>query len=159
MSVEFGVFYQVYTNKKPVRFVLDNFRQHFPDNPITLISDGGVDFSDIAEEYNCSFHLRENIFGNEENGYDRHCYDAYRTIEWWKRQKLTCEECGCDYTMIMEDDVYVKSHFNQQWSKRLLNWGMKHQDMVCVVVLSTMQKHFYQSMMMSLKISQRTWIN
>ncbi len=112
MSVEFGVFYQVYTNKKPVRFVLDNFRQHFPDNPITLISDGGADFSDIAEEYNCSFHLRENIFGNEENGYDRHCYDAYRTIEWWKRQKLTCEECGCDYTMIMEDDVYVKSHFN-----------------------------------------------
>ena len=39
-------------------------------------------------------------------------YDAYRTIEWWKRQKLVCEESGLDYTMILEDDVYVKDHFD-----------------------------------------------
>ena len=111
MTVGFVVFYQVYKSKNAARFVLDNFREHFPDNPITLISDGGDDFSDIAEEYGCTFHMRENIYGDDKNNYDRHAYNAYRTIEWWKRQKLTCEECGQDYTMILEDDVYIKRHF------------------------------------------------
>jgi hypothetical protein len=111
MTVEFGVFYQVYKNKNAVTFVLDNFRQHFPDNPIVLISDGGSDFSEHAEKYNCKFFMRENIYGNQENKYHP-LYNAYRTIEWWKRQKLVCEETGQDYVMILEDDVFVKSSFN-----------------------------------------------
>ena len=48
MSPQFGVFYQVYDNKKAARFVLENFREHFPENPVVLISDGGEDFSDLA---------------------------------------------------------------------------------------------------------------
>ena len=109
--IEFGVFYQVYNNKRAVRSVLDNFREHFPDNPITLISDGGEDFSIIAQQYDCSFHMRENIFGDDVNKYPKFPYNAYRTIEWWSRQKLACEETGQDYVMIMEDDVLVQKHF------------------------------------------------
>ena len=51
MNPQFGVFYQVYDNKKAARFVLENFREHFPENPVILISDGGEDFSDVASEY------------------------------------------------------------------------------------------------------------
>ena len=87
---EFGVFYQVYKNHKAVRFVLENFRKPFPDTPVVLLSAGGDDF----------------------NNYPKFPYNAYRTIEWWKRQKLVCEETGLDYTMIMEDDVYVRRPFN-----------------------------------------------
>ena len=58
---EFGVFYQVYKNHKAVRFVLENFRKHFPDNPVVLISDGGDDFTYMADEFNCKFFMRENI--------------------------------------------------------------------------------------------------
>ncbi len=112
MTVEFGVYYQVYNNKRATRFVLDNFRKHFPDNPVVLISDGGLDFSIIAQQYDCTYHMRENIFGNEENDYDRHSYDSHRTIEWWKRQKLVCQETQQDYVMIMEDDVLVRGSFN-----------------------------------------------
>ena len=50
---EFGVFYQVYKNHKAVRFVLENFRKHFPDNPVVLISDGGDDFTYMADEFEC----------------------------------------------------------------------------------------------------------
>ena len=114
MNPQFGVFYQVYDNKKAARFVLENFRENFPENPVVLISDGGEDFSDVASEYNCNFHMRENIFGNAENGYDTDSYDAYRTIEWWKRQKLVCDETGMDYVMIMEDDVLVRDAFDIQ---------------------------------------------
>ena len=53
--IEFGVFYQVYNNERAVRFVLDNFRNHFPNNPVVLISDGGDNFSNVADEYNCKF--------------------------------------------------------------------------------------------------------
>ena len=77
MNPQFGVFYQVYDNKKAsFWFVLENFREHFPENPVILISDGGEDFSDVASEYNCNFHMRENIFGNAENGYDTDSYDS-----------------------------------------------------------------------------------
>tara|TARA_A100001388_G_scaffold149286_1_gene110912 strand:+ start:2429 stop:3127 length:699 start_codon:yes stop_codon:yes gene_type:complete len=109
---EFGVFYQVYKNHRAVRFVLENFRKHFPDNPVILISDGGDDFTYMADEFNCKFFMRENIFGDDVNKYPKFPYNAYRTIEWWKRQKLVCEETGLDYTMIMEDDVYVRRPFN-----------------------------------------------
>jgi len=109
--IEFGVFYQVYNNKRAVRSVLDNFRKHFPDNPVVLISDGGEDFSVVAQQYDCSFHMRENIFGDDVNKYPKFPYNAYRTIEWWSRQKLVCDETGRDYVMIMEDDVLVQKHF------------------------------------------------
>ena len=64
---EFGVFYQVYKNHRAVRFVLENFRKHFPDNPVILISDGGDDFTYMADEFNCKFFMRENIFGDDVN--------------------------------------------------------------------------------------------
>ena len=55
--IEFGVFYQVYKNQKAVRFVLENFRKNFPYNPITLISDGGEDFTNVAEKYLSLIHI------------------------------------------------------------------------------------------------------
>ena len=65
--IEFGVFYQVYKNHGAVRFVLENFRKHFPDNPITLISDGGDDFTYMEDEFKCKFFMKENIFGDDKN--------------------------------------------------------------------------------------------
>ena len=111
MEPQFGVFYQVFRNNKAVRFALENFRKHFPDNPIVLISDGGDDFSEYEELYDCKFFMRENIYGNAENNYPP-LYNAYRTIEWWKRQKLVCDQTKMDYVMIMEDDVYVQRPFD-----------------------------------------------
>lgn len=111
-NIQFGVFYQVYRNKNATQWVLENFRQHFPNNPVILISDGGEDFTDISQKYDCKFYMKENIFGNETNNYDVHAYDSHRTLEWWNRQKLVCDETKQDYVMIMEDDVYVKDFFS-----------------------------------------------
>ena len=55
--------------------------------------------------------MRENIFGDDINNYPKFPYNAYRTIEWWKRQKLACEFTGQDYIMILEDDVLVRKPF------------------------------------------------
>lgn len=111
MKVEFGGVFPCFNNKKATDFVLTNFRKCFPNNPILLISDGGLDFSDIAEKHNCHYAWRENIFGNSENGYDRNYYNAYRTLEFYKRQYTACEVCQTDYIMLLEDDVWIRQPF------------------------------------------------
>lgn len=115
--IQFGAHYQVYKNNKATRFALENFRKHFPDNPIVLISDGGNDFSDMAEEFNCTYHMMENLFAKDSKFRifedEDHCaWNGLRLIEWWRRQKLVCEETGQDYVMIMEDDVFIQDSFD-----------------------------------------------
>ena len=118
-DVQFGAFYQVYKNNKATRFALENFRRCFPHNPIVLISDGGNDFSDIAKEFDCGYHMMDNLCGKDspykgEDDEDHYAWNSFRVIEWWERQKLVCEETKQDYIMIMEDDVYVTDSFDIQ---------------------------------------------
>ena len=101
-----GAYYQVYNNKKATDFVLENFRKHFPDSPVLLISDGGEDFTDLAEKYNTQFVKLHNIFVKDGDAY----YDAERMEEGWRRHRLAVENAGTDYVMILEDDVLVQSH-------------------------------------------------
>ena len=100
-----GAYYQVYNNKKATSFVLESFRRHFPDSPVLLISDGGEDFSDLAQKYNTSFVKLHNIFGKSDDTY----YDSERMIEAWKRHKMSVENANTDYVMILEDDVLVQN--------------------------------------------------
>ena len=116
MEPQFGVFYQVFRKNKAVYFALENFRKHFPQNPIVLISDAGDDFSDYAEEFNCTFDFRENNIFGPSLGYHNYpgAFNSIRMLEWWDRQKMVCEVTNMDYVMIMEDDVYVREPFDIQ---------------------------------------------
>ena len=55
MTVKFGCFHTVFENKKATEFILQEFRKFHPDAPYTLCCDGGVDYSDLAEKYNCNY--------------------------------------------------------------------------------------------------------
>jgi hypothetical protein len=112
MSRTIGAYYQVYTNKKATDFVLKNFRLHFPDCPVMLISDGGENFSDLADKYNCGYTYSFNIFGNATNNYPQLPYSAERMLEAWRRHKLACDYSDSDYILILEDDVYITKHFS-----------------------------------------------
>lgn len=105
-----GFIYQVYKNKKATDFVLKHVRKYFDGN-ITLISDGGDDFSDLSQKYSCTYYKFENIFGNEINKYPIYPYNSHRTKEWWRRHKLACDESKSDYMMLLEDDVYIRKKF------------------------------------------------
>ena len=54
MTAKFGCFHTVYENKKATEFILQEFRKFHPDAPYTLCGDGGADYSDVAEKYNCN---------------------------------------------------------------------------------------------------------
>lgn len=114
MSKTLGVFYQAYNNRKATDFVLHNFRKHFPDNEVVLISDGGDDFSDLGKQYDCKYYYFDNIFKNfkNKNGNKSQTYDQGAVLEWYRRQKLTCDIIKSDYIMILEDDVFVRDKFS-----------------------------------------------
>jgi hypothetical protein len=102
-----SAYYACYKNKKATEFVLSNFRKFFPDVIVCLISDGGDDFSDIAKKYDAIYYYMNNLF---QSG-PINVYSSERMIEWWNRQKLVCDISKSDYTMILEDDVYVLNAF------------------------------------------------
>lgn len=105
-KVQFGCYYAAFKNEKATRFVLENFRKHFPENPILLISDGGDDFSHLAKEFNCGYKQLHNIFEPKK---DMYC--SKRMSEYWKRLKLSVDYCNKEYLMILEDDVYIRDYF------------------------------------------------
>ncbi len=105
MSKILGAYYQVFNNKKATDFVLKNFRSCYPDSPITLISDGGEDFSDLSEKYNTYFVHLHNIFIKDGDTY----YDSDRMVEAWRRHKIAVDNAKTDYVLILEDDVFVQS--------------------------------------------------
>jgi hypothetical protein len=105
MNINLAAYYACFNNKEATEFVLSNFRKHFDNSVVCLISDGGADFSDLANKYNTTYYWMNNIFSSGPKNF----YNSHRLIEWWNRQKLVCDISKADYVMILEDDVYIKN--------------------------------------------------
>ena len=105
-KIQFGCYYAAFKSEEATKFVLQNFRKHFPENPILLISDGGDDFSHLAKEFDCGYEQLHNIFEPKE---DMYC--AARMSEYWKRLKSSVDYCNKEYLMLLEDDVYIRDYF------------------------------------------------
>jgi hypothetical protein len=103
---QLSCYYAAYKNKEATEFVLRNFRNHFPENPVFLISDGGDDFSDLASKYKCGYVRLHNIF---EPKYSSYCSE--RMKEYWKRLKMAVDYGQEEYLFILEDDVLVRDRF------------------------------------------------
>lgn len=106
-----GVHYQTWKNKGAVNLVLKNFRKHYPDSPVRMVSDDGEDFSDLAKEYNCIFdHESENIFPKAVFlGHPFHKKDiSYGApIVWLRRLYDTAVKIDTDWIILMEDDIFT----------------------------------------------------
>lgn len=50
--MKIGFFYTVFTEKKAVEYSIQQLRNIYPFSPIYLVSDGGLDFSYLKNEYN-----------------------------------------------------------------------------------------------------------
>jgi len=115
-------FYQTYRNRKSTEFVLKNFRKHHPSSPITLISDAGCNFSDLAKKYNCSYDHRFLNLGRQghqniklDSEYPVNpglAFNKEEALVWIQRFYDAClygVGNECDYILMLEDDVYVKN--------------------------------------------------
>jgi hypothetical protein len=107
----FSVYHQCFNNKKATEFAIANFRNHNPNVPYYLISDGGLDFSEIAKKYNCHFVMApENIGTNY--------LEKDKAKIYLNRLRSAFEYSGTEYLLTMEDDVlcrrqlFVEGDFN-----------------------------------------------
>lgn len=96
-----SVYHQCYKNKKATEFAVSQFRKYNPDTPYYLISDGGDNFSEIAEKYNCHFVLApENIGTNY--------LEKEQAKIYLNRLRDAFSFSGTDYLLTMEDDVLCR---------------------------------------------------
>lgn len=98
----FSVYHQCFNNKRATEFAISEFRRYNPDILYYLISDGGEDFSEIAEKYNCHFVIApENIGTNY--------LEKNQAKIYLNRLRDAFIFSGTDYLLTMEDDVLCRS--------------------------------------------------
>jgi hypothetical protein len=98
---QFSVYHQCFDNIKATKFAVANFRDHNPNVPYYLLSDGGLNFSEIAEKYNCYFVMApENIGTNY--------LEKDKAKIYLNRLKSAFEYSETEYMLTMEDDVLCR---------------------------------------------------
>jgi len=104
-----SAFHSAYKNKKATEEAIKNFRKH-NNGPYFLVSDGGDDFSEIAEKYNCYYYHSDWNLSLRDHNHPSGIYGNTKeeTLEWLKRFYLACTLLKSDHIMMMEDDVLIK---------------------------------------------------
>lgn len=100
-----GAYIQVFKNDGKADFVINNFRKHFIDSPIFLVSDKGDDFSYLEEKYKVKYIYSNINLGKYDDGYNKE-----QTLIWLSRLRESINFCKTDYLLYLEDDVLVRSN-------------------------------------------------
>lgn len=106
-----GGYYQAYNKPKCVDFVLNHFRNQYPDSDVVLISDGGDDFTSLASKYNCNYFYEDNLSGDKSikskglAGFYFHSPEVL--VNYVLRMSKHLNLIKQDYFIILEDDVVV----------------------------------------------------
>jgi len=104
-----GIFFSCYKEREAVRFCIDNIRDHYPQAPIYLASDGGYDFSDLCESTNTKFSMYDDVLGYVNNP---ELKDEDKLIfcckEFLNRIKDATEYCKTEYILYYEPDILLR---------------------------------------------------
>jgi hypothetical protein len=110
-----AAYYQAYKKPQCVSFVLKNFRKHYPNSTVILISDGGDNFQTLADSYNCVYFYENNLSPDNliSMGLSGNYFKHYSIlISFVNRIKKALSLIDEKYFMILEDDVYVLKQTN-----------------------------------------------
>lgn len=99
---KFSVYHQCYNNLKATEFAVSRFREHNPDVPYYLISDGGINFKSVAEKYNCIYVYDSRNIGLKYLPKN----DAKILLE---RISTFFNTVNTEYALYMEDDVLCRN--------------------------------------------------
>lgn len=96
-----GVFFQCYRNLDATDKVLSEFRCHYPDATVWLISDGGDNASHIAQRHRCNYWHDSHV------GQPSKCVPEVLDA-WLRRLLFVCHACQEPWVLILEDDVLIR---------------------------------------------------
>ena len=105
MEKMIGAFYQCYKNKKAVDYVLSKYTENYPNSDVVLISDGGDDYKDIAEKYNCKYFFEENLNTGSQRALVFNNVESI--IKYIDRISKYINLINAKYFLNLEDDVIV----------------------------------------------------
>ena len=103
MENKFAVHYQTWKNEKATEFVIQKFREFFPNEQMRVISDNGSDYSHFVEKYGIDFTFSDISTGSRLKSIDA-CY------EWLQRVFNTCILYDTEWIVIFEDDVLTQNN-------------------------------------------------
>ena len=108
-----AAYHQAYKNKRATEEAIKSFREH-NDGPYFLVSDGGDDFSDIANKYNCYYYHSEWNLELRDHNHPSGIYGMKKeeVLEWLNRFYFACTVDKCDHVIMMEDDVLIRGHID-----------------------------------------------
>jgi len=100
-----AAFYQCYKQRKSLNYVLQKFRESYPDEKCFLICDGGLDFYEESKKYNCFYSFLEKLETNKNL-----TFNSNDTCKKFLFRFFSCiKDLEEDYVLILEDDVIVYS--------------------------------------------------
>ena len=99
-----GFYSNVYQNLNATEFCLQNIRKHYPDSPIHIQCDGGLDYTELCKKYNSVYRHNGRRIGYPQS--DRG-YELCDVIEFLDRMYKSVSVMGTDYFIMMEDDVVI----------------------------------------------------
>ena len=119
-----GFFFSCFTEKKAVEYSLSELVKHYPDSPIYLVSDGGLDYSYLEQNYKNIFTSLEEdtmsetfkITGEFDTGNFREPHYqkvikkcAFAVLD---RLKRSIDFCKTDYILMLDPDTLVRGTLN-----------------------------------------------
>lgn len=123
--MELAAYYQCYKQPRAFQFVLQSFKQHHPTAPMTILSDNGNDYSQIAKEYGYTYiHDTQQIAQATGNSVT---YQASKTIEYVKRFVTQVQQMQADWVILLEDDVAILKPIDTRLLKYTLNGINPHE--------------------------------
>ncbi len=100
-----GAYFQCFKQPKSTIATISSFRNAYPDSTVTVISDGGFNYSDMCNLYKCNFSLEKRL-GSAVGVVTS---ERKNIILWFERLINAAKSISEDYIMILEDDVRVFS--------------------------------------------------
>ena len=94
-----SAYIQCHSNKTALYHTLASFRTFYPNEPITLVSDCGDDFSQFAKRFDLYY------YRSEKNCDPREGLGKDGALEYLKRIYRHCLTVASDYVVILEEDV------------------------------------------------------
>lgn len=118
--MKLGIFYSCYKEKNAVEYSISELRKIYKDNPIYLVSDGGLDFKYLENQYdNIRANLDVDTMSDTFKITDRNFTQENHQISMKKcvfavldRLEKAINFCQSDYILMMDPDTLVRGELN-----------------------------------------------
>jgi len=138
-----GFFVSCFNEKRAVEYSLNELKKYYPESPIYLVSDGGIDFKYLENEFQYlktsleedtmskTFEITAGYTGCDYvngNYREEHYQNAIKecTLAVLNRLEKAIEYCKTDYILMMDPDTLVRGELNIPDGVKLLGSRINH---------------------------------